>query len=125
MSSTSDFILWSPRELNTVADHAVNASLDQRRSWSSPEETNLQRDTLKGANFRLCVDGGLRSGHAGAMGMALYVATKVPGGPFQYEVVLRKGELLQGCSSAFQAEAMGLEWALNCFLGLGLQHRQA
>ena len=105
-----DYLLWSPREFNTVADHAVNVTLDCQESWTKVEDLAA----LSGESLRLCVDGGLcRKGDAAA-GLTLFSVTS----DGRYKLRARKGVLLGKLVSAFQAEAIALECALEWFLEL-------
>ena len=67
-----------------------------------------------GSGLRLCVVGGRRSQTLGAIGFALYLASGCSPATATYEVLLRGGKLLTDISSAFLAEALALEWALEC-----------
>ena len=40
---TADFVILSPRCSNTVADHAVNATMDHGESWWRMDEQVLRR----------------------------------------------------------------------------------
>eukprot|EP00973_Karenia_brevis_P039719 5482720-Karenia_brevis.AAC.1 len=52
-----EYVIWSPHELNTVADHAINATMDCGRDW---EQTSPHMRDIVAANMnlRLCIDGG-------------------------------------------------------------------
>ena len=41
---TMDFFLRLPRKFNAVADHLANIALQEKRSWSSPEEDCIRLD---------------------------------------------------------------------------------
>ena len=102
---------WRPREFNTAADHAVNVTLDSGASWESIDEALLDNALRSRSSLRLCVDGGLRrSGLAGA-GFALFAYTG-EGGDL-YQLLGRQGLHLLDVGSAFEAEALALEWALE------------
>ena len=64
------------------------------------------------------MDGGRRSRNEGAMGLALYSATAMEGGPATISLLARKGQLLSDIDSAFLAEATALEWALQYLVEL-------
>ena len=98
-------MLWSPREYNCVADHAVNVTLDSQTSWSRMEELQIHT----GACLRLCVTGGVRENGDAAVGLALYQSE--PEG--QYKMLARRGLFLGKLESAFVAEATALEWAFG------------
>ena len=112
------YILWSPREYNIVADHAVNATLDEKRSWIVRSEQELTTAIRRKQNIRVCVDGGLRRDGQAAAGIAMFAAELGPDGRFAYTLLLRQGRLLDGVASAFTAEACALEMALDCLVDL-------
>ena len=107
------FVLWSPREYNTVADHAVNASFDEGRSWEAGSRSDMQQAIRQHANLRICVDGGMRGNGTAAVGMVVYVARQDKDAQWQYEQIVRRGQLVGTASSAFGAETVALEWALE------------
>ena len=79
--------------------------------WSSNgclENVGVQ---LENSNFRLCVDGARRGGGKASAGMALMVCNE-DGIP---TVLCRGGLLLSNTSSAFLAEMLAMEWALEWF----------
>ena len=116
MQDTSDYIVWSPREYNSVADHAVNASMDSLASWSITEDASIDQALANNTNLRLCVDGGRRNQQLAGIGMALYAAICEQDGSYRYQLLGRHGMILKGVDSAFLAEALGLEWALGVLL---------
>ena len=71
MQDALDCVLWSPREFNTVADHAVNVTLDSHQSWACSDNARLQVAFGSDCFLRLCVDGGLRGNGEAAAGLAL------------------------------------------------------
>ena len=105
-----DYVVWAPREFNTVADHAVNVALDTGGSCKWVEESVSKNDWPQG-RFRLCVDGGLRDNGQAAAGLALFL--------FQsdgtYGPLRREGKILTGVGSSFEAEVLALEWAIEVF----------
>ena len=123
IQNLADYIIWAPREYNTVADHAANATMDLKASWSIVNDVLLEQALADNANLRLCVDGGRRNQHLASIGMALYAARCDHDGIFYYELLVRQGHLLSEVESAFVAEALGLEWALE-YLLKQQQHRQ-
>ena len=105
LSDSQDFVLWSPREFNVVADHACNASMDTGRlSWYSGDKPALKSALRAGSNLRVCVDGARRSHTKGALGFAIYCFTSGT-----YRLLLRGGRLLEQVASPFLAEALALE----------------
>ena len=85
LQDTLDYVLWCPRSYNVVADHAVNVTLDEEKSWTKLENVHLPED----AQLRLCVDGGLRRKGDAAAGMAVFL---FEGG--RYTLVARGGLFL-------------------------------
>ena len=118
MQDCFDLVMWAPREYNTVADHCCNASLDLKKSWTACDNTALADAFLYDECLRLCVDGGRRSRSEGALGLALFSATGMEVAPVKYTLLERKGQLLSSVESAFEAEAIALEWALQYLLQL-------
>ena len=106
------FIEWDPRASNTIADHAANVTLDEGDSWmqheKTVEDTGLHIDSV---NFHLRVDGARRGDSSSAAGMALMVH----GADGKATILRRAGLLLKSSSSAFLAEMLAMEWALECF----------
>ncbi len=111
-----DPVIWSPREYNGVADHAANASMDLSCSWERVDEAAMRQAFNSKSNLRLCVDGGLRSRSVAATGLALYEARLDQAGLYQYHLLSRKGRILTQVTSAFIAETLALEWALEYIL---------
>ena len=98
--------------------------MDLKASWSIVNDVLLEQALADNANLRLCVDGGRRNQHLASIGMALYAARCDHDGMFYYELLVRQGHLLSEVESAFVAEALGLEWALEYLLKQQQQHRQ-
>ena len=119
ISVTQDFVIWSPREFNSVADHAVNATMDENRpSWGRGRTSDLKRAIQEKASLRVCIDGGRRSSSLGALGFAVYAMNSHADAATKYRVVLRGGKLLEQVASAFLAEALAIEWTLECLVRL-------
>ena len=114
----SDLVLWSPREYNTVADHAANAAMDEHRDWEIFDEGHIASALQSNCNLRLCVDGGRRNEAEGALGFALYSAVLGECGTYTYTLLARRGQRLNKISSAFLAEALALDWALDYLVDL-------
>ena len=115
INDMSDFVIWSPRDWNPVADHAVNATMDAgNKSWGRGNTHATTEALRQGLNLRLCVDGGRRSIRQGAMGFAMYHASGSSPNRCSYKILLRGGKALEDVASAFLAEAMALEWAVEC-----------
>ena len=73
---------------------------------------------MSGANLLLSVDGGLRSGKKAAAGFALHSYTRGHCKAFERRMLLRRGIVLDAVESAFMAEALALEAALDVLLEL-------
>ena len=58
---------WSPREYHAVADHAVDACLDEGKSFEIGSPSNVQQDVGQHVNLRICVDGGVRKNGSAAI----------------------------------------------------------
>ncbi len=90
----------------------MNATMDAKSSWERLDKPQLRQALAARSNLRLCVDGGMRSNSLGALGMVLYAVTTSAAGS-SHHLIARKGILLEQLSSAFLAEAMALEAALE------------
>jgi hypothetical protein len=119
INDISDFVVWSPREFNTVADHSVNATMDTgKSSWGRGNTRALTEALQNRMNLRVCIDGGKRSASLGAIGFAMFQASGSAPDRSSYKLLLRGGKLLESVPSAFLAEAMAFEWALECIHSL-------
>ena len=119
LSDSHELVLWSPREFNTVADHACNATMDSGQSvWFRGDRDTLKNVLRAGSNLRMCVDGGRRSQTKGAIGFAIYCLRGDCSNDCSYQLLLRGGKLLEQVASSFVAEALALEWALECLIKL-------
>ena len=118
MQDCFDLVMWAPREYNTVADHCCNVSMDLKKSWTVSDNAELADALLNDQCLRLCVDGGRRSSSEGALGLALFSVTGMEVAPVTHTLLARKGQLLSSVASAFEAEAIALEWALQYLLQL-------
>ena len=87
----------------------MNVALDGGQSWESVDKEALLEATTCRRSLRLCVDGGRRSEHQAAVGLALYAVTP----SFKYTLLCRRRKLLESAPSAFVAESVALEWALD------------
>ena len=115
--STMEIIVWSPREYNTVADHAVNATMgatdEGEGNCSWVDDYALKAALEDNVNLRLCVDGGVRGSIIAAIGFCLYAARRNERGRYTYEVLVRQGHVLSETGSAFIAESIALESSLT------------
>ena len=114
----ADLVIWTPREYNTVADHAANCAMDLETSWSRSDNTLLAQALLSGSSLRLSVDGGRRSATHAAIGLALFAVDVENGGVAKYTLLARRGKILTSVSSSFLAEAVALEWGLQYLIEL-------
>ena len=115
ISVSEDFVIWSPREFNSVADHAVNATMDQ--SWGRGRTSDLKKAIQEKVFLRVCIDGGRRSSSLGALGFAMYAMSSQADASTKCRLVLRGGKLLVEVASAFLAEVLAIEWTLECAIG--------
>ena len=118
MHDRQDLIVWSPREFNAVADHAVNAALDSSSTWTRCDNELLADALIDGRSLRLCLDGGRRSQSQAAVGLALYAVECDEGGIAECKLLVRRGMVLGSIASAFLAEAVALEWGLQYLVEL-------
>ena len=115
-----NFIIWARREYNTVADHYANAAMDNNCGWEWRDCSRVSET----ASFKICVDGGLRGSsldtiRPASMGCAIYVAAQSEQSTdAQYYPVCFAAQPLHDTRSAFQAEAMAIEWCLSVFESL-------
>ena len=100
---TSDFVEWDARERNAIADYAANLALDTG-DWEQwlPERISCDEPT-----FRLSFDGALRGNGQAAGGMAIWR---------DGACIYRAGKQFGQLDSAFTAEVLSLEWALESFV---------
>ena len=112
------YIIWSPRCYNTPPDHLCNAVMDNRvdHLWCDAgklEEARKDRQCIK-----VCVDAGMRGspGHPAqaAMGIAIYRRIVQQSG-LSCRANFLSAQQLDKVTSAFQSEAMALEYALDTF----------
>jgi hypothetical protein len=101
------FIEWDPREFNSLADHAANCALDLNDSWSRWDHN--PGTVVDKSKIRLCVDGALRGDGRASAGMAVLFC----GGDAQWRCIYRAGTTLGQMSSAFAAEVLSMDWALD------------
>ncbi len=120
LHSALDFVIWAPREFNSVADHAVNATLDTGESWSRKHESLHSALKRERTCMKLCVDGGLRRNGStpaiAAAGFALFEARWKDDASIEYQTLAREGNWLEGVESSFHAEAVALELGLSYLL---------
>ena len=110
--NTVSFIEWDGRDFNTPADHGANVALDTGVDWERSDSAAKDRAISAGSNLRLCVDGALRGGKHAAGGLAIF-AYPANGGR---ELLCRAGKRFGNLDSAFLAEALSLEWALEVLI---------
>ena len=110
----SDYVRWVPRRHNSVADHLANIALDTAESFTW-FDVNLQTPSKRG-HERIIVasDGGFRGFRAGSS--FGWCAWRVVHDDEQSLEMLGFGYKYWTCgSSAFEAEVLGLEHALEMF----------
>jgi hypothetical protein len=113
------YIVWAPREYNTVADHFANVAMDSMTMTLHWDETRMEKHLSTNGSFKLCVDGGLRmcpsdsSRNVAGFGCALYAAIQSQLEGWTYTPVFMAAMPVTEIRSAFQCEVMALEWSLN------------
>ncbi len=106
----AEFIEWDPREYNGVADHAANCALDVATAWELGETSEIEMSS--NPRIRLCVDGARRGNGQASGGMA--VLAHAADGSKTY---VQRGGVVFGClDSAFSAEVLAMEWALESLI---------
>ena len=107
-------IEWDRRGYNELADDAANIALDTGRDWMYIHQVSTMLAKTEPVNFRICFDGAKRSSGNAAAGIAFL--SYGPNG--SRDLLLRAGKLLGQLDSAFLAEALSLEWALDVFFSV-------
>lgn len=110
-TDTAAIIDWDPRQFNGVADHAANCALDMRSSWELHADEISQRLSEQHVNYRICVDGARRGGGHASGGMVVMAYTSYDNPTYLY----RAGVVFGCLDSAFSAEVLAMEWALEEF----------
>eukprot|EP00973_Karenia_brevis_P050734 7047775-Karenia_brevis.AAC.1 len=106
--NTVGFLEWDPREYNCYADHAANVALDCGKDWAVKTEQAPESMQANSWNLRLCCDGARRGDGQSAAGLALFCYTGS-----SRVLLCRAGAVLNNLTSAFIAELLALEWALD------------
>ena len=108
-----DIVIWSPRQYNIVADHLVNAAMDNNCDWDWEDAEAIQQ-CLNGSSCpRVCVDSGYRRpSDMAAIGVAVFTYDS------KYIPLRYAARLLQDVRSAFQSEAHALDLALEILRNL-------
>ena len=104
-----DFVEWCPRRYNSMADHIAGLCIRNRGPINRSFGVVCGPSEWKFFNWLLCVDGGFVRGVGGATGMVLF--KMLPDG--DKERVADFSIFLPRCRSAFEAEAIALETALE------------
>ena len=61
-----DPVIWQKRELNVIADHLVNHTMDVRKSWHQICSLPYPDISLRDTNFLIHLDGGTRGNDCSA-----------------------------------------------------------
>lgn len=107
------FILWSRREYNSPPDHIANAVMDTGRSWEWMDNDMLRRVKCQGGSLKICVDGGWRGPSSAGIAFSAYEAHLDGAGNFSFAPAWLSGQPISCTQSAFQTEAMALDWTLS------------
>ena len=113
----ANFVEWDLRQYNAVADHAANCALALSAPWAWKDDQALQHARHSKSNLRMCIDGARKSSGRSAGGMVVYGYQDSGDKVLLYRAGVDFGTL----SSAFLAEAMALEWALDIFFSIVLR----
>ena len=116
-------VSWAPRRYNTVADHLVNAALDQHTDFCVVDHEAFRRQWRSGGGFKLLVDGGLRTTTASAqplaaIGGAIYIVEFVGTPNPKYTMVGWMAQQLRDVHSAFQTEVLALDSLIHLFMNV-------
>eukprot|EP00973_Karenia_brevis_P023709 3267625-Karenia_brevis.AAC.1 len=111
-SPAAGFVEWAPRKYNVVADHIANVTMDRGQDWQLIRPQSLRESVEAGCNILVCSDGGKRETAASAAWIA-YACSLTTSSEYRFQILGQKGSYLQSCTSAFLAEALALEDAIN------------
>ena len=113
-----NFVIWSPRQYNVVADHLVNAALDMQSDFWQHDDTSMRESLRCNEAFRVCVDGGVRRNgdRTGQRRSALGGAFLFVKADFQMVRAVTAAQLVDDVTSAFQAEVLALDSMLSFFV---------
>ena len=115
MRDVCDFVIWSPRAYNCVADCLANIAMDIEEDREFIDRALLTNI----ASLRLCVDGGRRQDTSGGLGIAIYnVSSEATGGGSTYTLIGQRSIFLKSVSSAFVVEALTLESGLEFLVSI-------
>ena len=112
------YIVWAKREYNTPPDHLANAAMDHACGWEWQNDGELEQIKARLCGMKICIDGGRRA-HSAAIAFAVYSFHISPEGQY-FKLAWLRTELVKGTQSAFETEALALEWSLSIiytFLG--------
>ena len=107
---TAPFVEWDPRCYNALADHAANVVLDGAGDWRRGDPDLIDVARSGGYYLRVSFDGARRGDGICAAGVA--IAAYRPDGS-EVHLVYRGGKYLGSLSSAFAAELLALEHAID------------
>jgi len=114
LQDVGDFVHWSPRDYNCVADCLANFAMDSKSDFEILDRKALQTN----GNLRLCVDGGRRNGTSGGLGVAIYSYNAAAHIGSRYSLVGQRSIFLTSVSSAFVAETLAMESGLEFLLAI-------
>ena len=100
-----DYLLWRPREQNTLADFFANISMDKKESWqwTWPGAKHIRSVP----SYQLFTDGGRRDDETASAAWAIFIIIK---GGFK---LAGTGALFLTETDSFQAEVIAVELALK------------
>jgi hypothetical protein len=110
----ANFIEWDPRDYNAVSDHAANCALSMCAPWVWKDEEGIQHARQSRSNIRICMDGARKRTGRSSGGMVLYAYHEDEDKQILYRAGIDFGIL----ESAFLAEAMALDWALDILFSI-------
>ena len=108
-----DPVEWHRREFNKKADHLVNHTMDQQRTWH--EESKAPPGvSLMNANFVMHFDGGIRGESCSAIAWILEAHSRHQGETAIFPVAM-VGTVFSSAISSFLAELLALESCIVYF----------
>ena len=115
-----DPVIWQKRELNVIADHLVNHTMDVRKSWHQICTMPYPDISLRDANFLIHFDGGTRGNDCSAAAWILEARIHRERDIVEFPVAFC-GKFVSPSVSSYVAEAMALESCTEIFLKLVLK----
>ena len=110
-SAFLDPVDWRHREFNTAADRVANCVLSRQGDVDTLDDAIVLECMRSAIGLQVFSDGGLAQG----LGAAAFVVTAVHhvNSSFEYSVLGARGILLRNARSAFQAEVLALDIAIE------------